>query len=304
MAAKDSVGGVVRYRARVLYDGASFAGSQVQPHKRTVANVLEAALARRMQQQVRINCASRTDTGVHARGQSVHFDLVRRHRDLPPGWELAKSLNAMCPPAVQVTDVEEALEMDDQGRLWHARLWATGKLYSYRISTGPHYDPLELRLRHHAYRSSLDLDAMVEAAGHMQGEVDCAAFANRRQGERPPRELDDVLTRRVIRDIQIVDEGGGRLRADFHVQSALYKMVRNMVGLLVAVGTHRVSAAAVPGLIASRDRDLLPPPVPAHGLTLESVYYAEGWGGRYSHPLHGSKLCEGLGCELPDDGDE
>ena len=56
----------------------------------------------------------------------------------------------------------------------------------------------------------------------------------------------------------------------------------------------------VPGLIASRSRDLLPAPAPAHGLTLESVYYVDGWGGRYAHPLHGSKLCEGLECELLD----
>jgi tRNA pseudouridine38-40 synthase len=138
---------------------------------------------------------------------------------------------------------------------------------------------------------------MNAAAGHLLGKLDCAAFANRRAGEPPPRELDRVLTTRIIRDLRVVDEGCGNLRADFHVQSALFKMVRNMVGLLLAVGTHKIGPADVPGLVASRDRDLLPPPAPAHGLTLESVYYMQdqGWAGRFTHPLHASaRVCDGL----------
>ena len=77
----------------------------------------------------------------------------------------------------------------------------------------------------------------------------------------------------------------------------------NMMGLLLATGAHRVDPSALPELMAARDRDLLPPPAPAHGLTLESVYYADGWQGRYSHPLHGRKpICEGIDdCEVPYD---
>ena len=71
--------GLVRYRARLLYDGADFYGSQIQPRERTVAGVLEAALAERLAlpTPARVIAAGRTDTGVHARGQSVHFDLLR-----------------------------------------------------------------------------------------------------------------------------------------------------------------------------------------------------------------------------------
>ena len=112
--------------------------------------------------------------------------------------------------------------------------------------------------------------------------------------------MDDILTRRVIRELRIVDEGIGRLRADFHLQSALYKMVRNMMGLLLAVGTHRIDVLDVPALLATRDRDQLPAPAPAHGLTLESVFYETGWDGRYNHPLHPAKLCEGIECEIID----
>ena len=81
------------------------------------------------------------------------------------------------------------------------------------------------------------------------------------------------------------------------MQSALYKMVRNMMGLLLATGAHRVDPAVLPELIAARDRDLLPPPAPAHGLTLESVYYEVGWDGKFNHPLH--PCTQGYECAVP-----
>ena len=97
---------MVRFRARVLYDGTTFSGSQKQPCGGAVANVLEAALFKRMQQHVTVHSASRTDAGVHARGQAVHFDLDRSSGTLD-GTALARSINALCPHAVRVTDVEE-----------------------------------------------------------------------------------------------------------------------------------------------------------------------------------------------------
>ena len=126
-------------------------------------------------------------------------------------------------------------------------------------------------------------------------QVDCAAFANRRSHEAPPHAWDAVATRRVVRAITLHDEGQGRLRLDVHVKSALHKMVRNIVGLLLSVGSGRTAADAVPALLARRERSLLPPPAPAHGLTLENVYYRHGWDGAYSHPLHVSELLEAEG---------
>ena len=128
---------------------------------------------------------------------------------------------------------------------------------------------------------------MAEAARHLHGAIDCAVFANRRSGEPPPARADPRATTRLVREITFHDEGGGRLRIDFHVNSALYKMVRNMVGLLLLVGDRRARPEDVPSILATRDRSkLVCPPAPAHGLTLESVYYDVGWGGAFSHPLH------------------
>ena len=221
MTAPSSLGGAVRYRARLMYDGEEFTGMQLQPHGGSVANQLEAALAKRAGRRVVVHPAGRTDTGVHARGQAFHFDLLPNVEGPAPDADaLQRSLNAMLPKSIRVTAVEEAPELDASGRPWHARLWAAGKLYSYRLCTGDVLDPLHRRQRHHVGRRDLDVGAMAEAARHLHGAIDCAAFANRRAGEPLPVELAPSLTRRTIRRIEVVDEGGGFLRVDFHVQSA------------------------------------------------------------------------------------
>ena len=81
-------------------------------------------------------------------------------------------------------------------------------------------------------------------------------------------------------------------------------MVRNMMGLLIAIGHGKLGPDEVPALIEARDRTRLPGPAPAHGLTLESVYYEHGWGGKYSHPLHLGMLCGAPGSELGGVGEE
>eukprot|EP00964_Phaeocystis_antarctica_P002663 scaffold1396_cov73-Phaeocystis_antarctica.AAC.6 len=288
----------VRHRARVLYDGEGYSGSQIQPSARTVAGELESALERRYNRPIQVVAAGRTDAGVHARGAAVHFDLPDH---LDGGLQLQHSLNALLPPDVRVHAIEAAPELDSTGRPWHAIRWATGKLYSYRLFEGDPLDPLERRQRHQVPRrdGTLDRAAMRKAIGHLLGEVDCAAFANRRSSgagkEAPPQAWDVSETRRVVRAITLHDEGEGMLRLDVHVKSALYKMVRNIVGLLLSVGSGRTAADDVPALLAQRERGLLPPPAPAHGLTLETVYYRRGWEGAYDHPLHGSELCEAEG---------
>lgn len=286
----------VRYRSRVLYDGAEFAGMQQQPSGTAVSDCLEKVLAKRFQRAIRVASAGRTDAGVHARGQVVHFDVPILPRTAgaetkatasPTPEALQRSLNAMLPTSLRLVDMELAPEVDAHGRQWHARLWATGKLYSYRIYCGQVMDPLVRSQRYHAYFDLLSLDRMAEAAAHLEGgPLDCAAFANKRMGESAPIEWDPESTTRVIRKIELIDEGSGNLRLDFHVQGALYKMIRNMVGLLLDVGRGKVDPADVPRLVEGRDRGKLPMPAPAHGLTLESVYYSEGWDGRYDHPLH------------------
>ena len=161
----------VRHRARVLYDGEGFCGMQIQPSARTVSGELESALERWYNRRILVVAAGRTDTGVHARGAAVHFDL-------PEHFEggLQHSLNALLPSDVRTHAIEAAPEVDAAGRPWHAMRWATGKLYSYRLYEGDLLDPLERRQRHQMPRrdGSLDRAAMRAAIGHLLGEVGCA----------------------------------------------------------------------------------------------------------------------------------
>ena len=124
----------------------------------------------------------------------MHFDLPLNGRPLPTGAELQRSLNALLPDSVRVVGVEPAPEVDALGRPWHSRLWATGKLYSYRVFAGQVLDPLERRQRHLVGHRPLDVAAMSEAANHLHGRIDCAAFANRRAGEPPPCDVDPEQT--------------------------------------------------------------------------------------------------------------
>ena len=271
----------MRFRARLMYDGLAYAGLQYQANAPSVARELQTALAQRTQQDVRVIAAGRTDTGVHARGQAIHFDVDgARFSDDPEAFQSA--VNCMLPHDVRLVHLERAEERDAVGRGWHSMYWATGKLYSYRFFSGGVMDPTQRLYRHQERRGPLCLDRMQHAADYFVGEHDFASFANIGN----PRAKLGYSTVRRVRSITIHDEGGGYARADVHLKGALYKQVRNMVGLLFEVGDGRREAADVPGLLALKYRNGLPQPAPACGLTLESVYYNVGWGGAFSHPLH------------------
>ena len=264
-----------------MYDGLAYAGLQFQTNAPTVAGELQAALTRRTQQDIRVIAAGRTDTGVHARGQAVHFDVDdARFSDDPE--EFQRAINCILPQDVRLIHLERAQERDAEGRGWHSMYWATGKLYSYRFFSGDAMDPTQ-RLYRHQERRPLCLNRMQLAADCFLGEHDFASFANvGAQNVKIPL----LTTVRRVRSFTIHDEGDGYARADVHLKGALYKQVRNMVGLLFEVGDGRREVADVPGLLARRSRIGLPKPAPACGLTLESVYYNVGWGGAFSHPLH------------------
>jgi len=276
----------LRLRARLLYDGAAYQGVQYQPNAPTVAGVLQRALSTRMRHDVKVVPAGRTDTGVHARGQAVHFDVDAERFAADGVDQLQHAVNCLMSDDVRVAEIEAAPEVDEDGRAWHAIYWSTGKLYTYRFYTGRVMDPTQRAFRHHVRPAGrgaarFDLDEARLAAQLLVGEHDFASFANTRANE--PGFLDTV---RTVRSIAIHDEGDGFARAEVHVKGALYKQVRNMMGLLFEVGRGARGAPEVSDLLARRSRVLLPKPAPAHGLTLEQVFYRTGWGGRYDHPLH------------------
>ncbi|WP_107771935.1 tRNA pseudouridine(38-40) synthase TruA [Nocardioides sediminis] len=259
----------MRIRLDLSYDGTDFKGWATQPALRTVQGTLEDALSTVVRvPEVRVVCAGRTDTGVHARGQVVHVDLDPEHVVRSAGRSgrtpldaLVLRLNGILPPDVRVRRATEAPEGFD------ARFSAVWRRYAYRVADDPAIvDPL---VRSHvlAWPRPLDLDAMNAAAAPLVGLRDFASFCKRREGATTVRTLTELSWSRDETGVAVA-----RVVADAFCHS----MVRSLVGCLLAVGEGRRPPEWAAEMMAARRRDAAVTVVHAHGLTLEEVGYPEG----------------------------
>jgi tRNA pseudouridine38-40 synthase len=258
-----------RLRLTLAYDGAAFAGSQIQPGQRTVQGVVEDALATLDGAPVRAVFAGRTDSGVHALGQVAHAD-VQRERDADR-WR--QGLNGLLPPDVRVTNVERVPDR------FHARYDAIWREYRYTIWNGPVQPPLLRGTTWHR-RSPLDVAAMDAAARVLIGEHDFAAFAGAGKGL-PQAEANTVRTMRAAEWAAERSTGSvAGLALVFTVEGSgfLPHMVRILVGSLVVVGAGGAPVTWMESLLRGRDRRAAAPTAPPHGLSLWRVRYDE-WDG-------------------------
>lgn len=258
-----------RLRLTLAYDGAAFAGSQIQPGQRTVQGVVEGALSTLDGRPVRAVFAGRTDTGVHALGQVAHAD-VQRARDMDQ-WR--RALNGLLPPDVRITNVAVAPDR------FHARYDATWRQYRYTIWNGEVQPPLLRGTTWHR-RSPLDLAAMNAAARSLRGEHDFAAFAGAGTGL-PDGAANTVRTMRAAEwTAARCPEAVAGLALVFTIEGSgfLPHMVRNLVGSLVAIGTGDAPVIWIATLLRGRDRRDAAPTAPPHGLSLWRVRYDE-WDG-------------------------
>ncbi|GIW72890.1 MAG: tRNA pseudouridine synthase A [Planctomycetota bacterium] len=239
-------------RLTVAYDGTDFHGWQEQPGLRTVAGELRAALERVLRHPVALQGASRTDAGVHARGQVASL----RTRSRLPCERLLGALWAALPPDLAVCDLVEAPPDFD------ARFSARAKHYRYRILCGRAPDPLERRTSWHV-RGALDVERLRQAAALLVGTHDFRGFA--RASDRRPS------VRTLYRFA--VEEHGRIIVLDVEGDGFLYTMVRAMAGTLVEVGLGRRPVECVREVLARRQRALAGPTAPPHGLCLERVFY-------------------------------
>ena len=226
-------------RLVLAYDGSGFRGWARNSGLRTVEGALSGALGRVLGEQPKLSVAGRTDAGVHARGQVASF-LADGDVDLEL---LQRSINGMLAPEVVAQDVRRAPEG------FNARFSATAREYRYRIDSGAWPDPFEARFVWHR-PGALALSPMREAARTLIGEHDFASFCRRPQSGGTARRLDRLS----------IAQAGERI-------------VRALVGTLVAVGDGRLDAGAVREILVARDRGRTPRMAPAHGLTLERVIY-------------------------------
>jgi tRNA pseudouridine38-40 synthase len=246
-------------RLTVAYDGADFAGWQLQENQRTVQGELEAALIRLLGHPLRATAAGRTDAGVHAEGQVV--SVVLEPGDELPLRAFVHGLNRFLPEDIAVRDAAFAPEGFD------ARQLARGKHYRYRLLNRPTRSPLHRRT-HWVLFAPLDRPPMEVAAEALVGEHDFAAF---RSSDCPAR-----TTRRRLDRIDLHwNPDLGELTFEVEGTAFLKHMVRNLVGTLVAVGRHRLPATQIQEILGSGDRRRAGPTAPAQGLCLVSVKYDE-----------------------------
>jgi tRNA pseudouridine38-40 synthase len=245
------------FRLTLSYRGGAYVGWQRQPNGRSVQQVVEEALADLLGSEVRLVGASRTDAGVHARGQAAHLELAAPF----PERGLVHGTNHRLPDDVRVLAAARA----PQG--FHARRCAQAKEYRYRLVRAAVLSPLDSPF---AVRASplLDVAAMAAATSHVVGRHDFGAFALAGGAHRSPR-------RRIF--TAEWQESGAELVFRVVGDGFLRGMVRSLVGTLLEVGHGRRPPASLRDLLAGRPRSAAGPTAPAQGLTLERVLYAPRW---------------------------
>lgn len=243
-----------RFRALVEYDGTDFLGFQRQAAGRTVQGELEAALGRIGWTGTAVLGAGRTDTGVHAAGQVIAFELEWRHGES----DLLRALNANLPTDLAVRAVA-ACAAD-----FHPRYRARSRRYRYRIDNQAVRSPLAARYTWQVW-PELDVTALRAGGAALVGRHDFATFGSDPDGG-------ENTVRTVLRAEWETGPGG---RLDFHIQADafLYRMVRSVVGALKRVGVGEMRVAQFEACLAARDRGQCPPLAPPQGLCLMEVVY-------------------------------
>lgn len=249
-----------RIACRIEYDGNRFNGWQSQAHAGaiTVQDVLETGLASIANSSIRVQCAGRTDAGVHAYAQIIHFDApVARSCK---AWVIGS--NAILPRDIRV---HWAVAVPDE---FHARFSARARCYRYVIANTP-IRPALLQGQLTWHRRPLNERIMHRAAQALLGEQDFSAFrAAACQSSTPMREVQGIsVTRR-----------GELVVIEIKANAFLHHMVRNIAGALLAVGDKREPSAWIAELLAGRDRSAAADTAPADGLYLVDVEYPAHFG--------------------------
>ncbi|HEY0563854.1 MAG TPA: tRNA pseudouridine(38-40) synthase TruA [Methylophilus sp.] len=240
------------------YNGASFCGWQSQPNKGGVQDALELALHAIAGHAVRVHAAGRTDTGVHALMQVVHFDTD----SVRPLSAWVRGVNAFLPSAVRVLWAREVL--DD----FHARFSASQRSYQYVLANQPIAPAIQYD-RVGWYHLPLNINHMQQAITYLRGEHDFSAFrASECQAKSPIRTM----------AVATVEKTADYLVFDFSANAFLQHQVRNMIGALVYIGAGKQTAASMQALLSARDRTKSPPTFSPNGLYLSGVQYPAHFG--------------------------
>ena len=245
----------------VQYDGLPWVGWQTQPAGNTVQDMLEAALKTFTQSNIKTTCAGRTDAGVHALEQVVHFD-TELDRDL---FSWVRGTNAYLPPSIAVRWACE-VPHDSSGE-FHSRFSARARTYHYLLYNHPIRSPLLAGKAGWTFRR-LDDEIMQVAARYLIGEHDFSAFRSSQCQAKSP-----VKTMYEIR----IERSGDMIVLSLRASAFLHHMVRNIVGSLILTGNGNRPADWIKEVLEARDRKLAAPTFMPDGLYLAKIDYDAKW---------------------------
>jgi len=242
----------------LCYDGSSWHGWQRQPSGKTIQDQLERALSQFLDHPTLVTCAGRTDAGVHALNQVVHFDTTAKRST--ESW--VRGLNALLPSSISVQWSQ--LVSDD----FHARFSARQRTYFYVLRQDRVRSPLLHGKVGWDFRP-LDVERMREAAQQLIGEHDFSSFRS-----------SECQAKNPVRDLYTLDihESAGFILFRFEANAFLHHMIRNLMGVLVYVGSGRMTVEEIAPLMARRDRCYAPPTYMPDGLYLSHVQYSSEYG--------------------------
>ena len=244
--------GFSRLRIDLTYDGTNFSGWGKQPDRRTVQGEVEAALSQIFDRPIDTTVAGRTDAGVHATGQVIHFDAPMKLD------EMIYRLNRILTDEIRIINFNEA----PYG--FHARFSALRRNYIYKILDGNQTLHPVLRTDVAPYYRKLNINLMNEAAETLLGENDFFSFCRFREKATTVRELEKFDFHR---------NGDGVIVGEVSADAFCYSMVRNLVGAVVRVGEGRFPPSWVREVLEKRERVSESLVFPARGLTLIGVEY-------------------------------
>ncbi len=247
----------MRIKLTIAYDGTLYCGWQVQANATSIQTIVQGTIETILRHPIALTGAGRTDSGVHALGQTAHFDtdaLIDLDR-------MRYSANALLPLDIRIVKIESAA--DD----FHARYCAKGKIYHYHLHLDPIADPFSRLYRTPVY-GSFDESALRQAAPYFIGTHDFASFANHASQGSIARS--DTI--RTLKRLDVIEQNGG-LRLEFEGDGFLYKMVRNIVGTLLDVSAKKRLPEEMPILFEMKDRRKAGPAALPQGLFLIEVKY-------------------------------
>ncbi len=248
----------MRYKIILAYDGTNFAGFQMQPNQRTVEGVLKRIvnkIAKNPTPEISVYGSGRTDAGVHALGQVVHFDLSIEMSER----SMLHALNSQLPLDMQVKKVEIVDET------FHARFTTHGKKYQYRMALGQFVDPFKRNYTGH-WKFPINIGLIQKAIKDLEGTHDFSSFVA--SGSTVKDHVRTIYEAKVWEN-----KKQNEIVFEFYGNGFLYNMVRIMVAVLVEIGSKRRPADDIPRLFEVKDRNQARGTAPASGLYLKEVDY-------------------------------